>query len=245
MRAKLRMILGCAGETAWPTPSTCSPSRPAPPATSSCAYCFFLSKEELYPGSTFRMSDEVLEAYVRELLSAHPEGEVEVAWQGGEPTLMGLEFFERSIALVEKHRAEGQKVTHTIQTNGTLLDDAWCSFFKRHGFLVGLSVDGPKAVHDAHRVNKGGAGSFDQVMRGWERLRAHDVDANVLCTVHAANGDHPVEVYRFFRDELKAEFIQFIPIVERATARSLPSSTSAGVQEPATSGRSTRRPDRS
>jgi len=189
----------------------------------SCAYCFFLSKEELYPGSAFRMSDAVLEAYVRGLLSAHPGGEVVVAWQGGEPTLMGLDFFERSIALVEQHRAEGQQVTHTIQTNGTLLDDAWCAFFKRHRFLVGLSVDGPKAMHDAFRVNRGGAGSFDLVMRGWERLRAHEVDFNILCTVHDANGDHPVEVYRFFRDELKAEFIQFIPIVERATPQSLAS----------------------
>jgi uncharacterized protein len=188
----------------------------------SCAYCFFLSKEELYPGSTFRMSDEVLETYVRELLSAHPEGEVMVAWQGGEPTLMGLAFFERSIALVEKYRRPDQQVTHTIQTNGTRLDDEWCAFFKKHKFLVGLSVDGPKGMHDAYRVNKGGAGSFDQVMRGWERLRAHEVDFNILCTIHAVNGDHPVEVYRFFRDELRAEFIQFIPIVERATTETLP-----------------------
>jgi uncharacterized protein len=187
-----------------------------------CAYCFFLSKEELYPGSTFRMSDEVLETYLRELLSAHPEGEVMVAWQGGEPTLMGLAFFERSIALVEQYRRPDQQVTHTIQTNGTRLDDEWCAFFKKHKFLVGLSVDGPKGMHDTYRVNKGGVGSFDQVMRGWERLRAHEVDFNILCTVHAANGDHPVEVYRFFRNELRAEFIQFIPIVERATTETLP-----------------------
>jgi uncharacterized protein len=187
-----------------------------------CAYCFFLSKEDLYPGSAFRMSEEVLEAYVRQLLDAHPAGEVMVAWQGGEPTLMGLEFFERSVALVEKHRAPDQQVTHTIQTNGTRLDDEWCAFFKRHKFLVGLSVDGPREMHDAYRVNKGGAGSFDQVMRGWERLRAHEVDFNILCTVHAANGDHPVEVYRFFRDELRSEFLQFIPIVERATTETLP-----------------------
>jgi uncharacterized protein len=187
-----------------------------------CAYCFFLSKENLYPGSGFRMADDVLEEYVRQLLTAQQAPEVVVAWQGGEPTLMGLDFFERSMTYVQKHRRPHQQVTCTIQTNGTRLDDAWCAFFKQHEFLVGLSVDGPKAMHDAYRVNKGGAGSFDQVIRGWELLRAHEVDCNVLCTVHAANADHPVEVYRFFRDELRASFVQFLPIVERATLQSLP-----------------------
>ncbi len=186
-----------------------------------CAYCFFLSKEELYPGSAFRMDDAVLEVYVREVLTAQSAPDVVVAWQGGEPTLMGLDFFERSLTYVEKYRKPNQRVSHTIQTNGTRLDDAWCAFFKRHAFLVGLSVDGPKAMHDAYRVNRGGAGSFDQVMVGWERLRAHQVDVNILCTVHAANADHPLEVYRFFRDTLGATFLQFIPIVERATAQSL------------------------
>ncbi len=187
-----------------------------------CAYCFFLSKEELYPGSEFRMSDEVLEAYIAQLLAAHQAPEIAVAWQGGEPTLMGLDFFERSIALVEKHRKPHQRVSYSVQTNGTRLDDAWCAFFRQHKFLVGLSVDGPRAMHDAYRVNKGGSGSFDQVMRGLELLRAHAVDVNVLCTVHAANADAPLEVYRFFRDDLHAEFVQFIPVVERATTEGLP-----------------------
>jgi uncharacterized protein len=144
-----------------------------------------------------------------------------VAWQGGEPTLMGLEFFQRSVDLVEKHRRPGQRVLHTMQTNGTKLDDAWCAFFKEHNFLIGLSVDGPREIHDTYRLTKGGAGSFDQVMRGWEALRRHHVDFNILCTVHAANVSHPESVYRFFRDELKAEFVQLIPIVERATAETL------------------------
>ena len=109
-------------------------------------------------------------------------------------------------------------ILHTIQTNGTFLNDDWCVFFKENNFLVGLSVDGPKQMHDAYRVNKGGVGSFDQVMRGWEALRRHEVDVNVLCTVHAANADHPLEVYRFFRDVLQTKFMQFIPIVERTTA---------------------------
>ena len=159
-----------------------------------CKYCFFLSKEELYPGSTFRMRDEVLDAYIQQMLQSQQAKEVVVAWQGGEPTLMGLEFFERSMACVARHRTHGQQVTHTIQTNGTRLDQAWCAFFKRHDFLVGLSLDGPRAMHDAHRVDKRGGGTFDRVMRGWDLLRAGEVDVNILCTVHTANADHPTEV---------------------------------------------------
>jgi uncharacterized protein len=187
-----------------------------------CKYCFFLSKEMLYPGDRFRMSDQLLETYIRQLLEAQPPDEVNVAWQGGEPTLMGLDFFKRSIEYVERYRKPGQRILHTIQTNGTLLNDEWCAFFKVHNFLVGLSVDGPKEMHDAYRVNKGGAGSFDQVMRGWEMLRRHDVDVNILSTIHAANADHPLEVYRFFRDELQTRFMQFIPIVERTSQEFLP-----------------------
>jgi sulfatase maturation enzyme AslB (radical SAM superfamily) len=155
-----------------------------------CKYCFFLSKEMLYPGSRFRMADELLETYIRQLLEAHQTPEVAIAWQGGEPTLMGLDFFKRSVELAEKHKQPGQKVLHTIQTNGTKLDDEWCAFFKQHEFLVGLSVDGPRELHDAYRVDKGGQGTFDQVMRGLAFLKAHAVDFNILCTVHAANGDH-------------------------------------------------------
>ncbi len=167
-----------------------------------CSYCFFLSKEMLYPGSRFRMAEELLERYIKQLLEAHQTTEVNIAWQGGEPTLMGLPFFQRAVALAEQHRRPDQQVLHTIQTNGTLIDDAWAAFFKEHNFLVGLSVDGPRAMHDAYRVNKGGAGTFDQVMAGWAALRRHNVDFNILCTLHAKNADHPVEVYRFFRDEL-------------------------------------------
>jgi serine-type anaerobic sulfatase-maturating enzyme len=187
-----------------------------------CKYCFFLSKEMLYPGSRFRMAEDLLETYLKQLLESHRAPQVDVAWQGGEPTLMGLEFFERSVELVNKLKRPTQQIQYTIQTNGTQLNDEWCSFFKRNNFLVGLSVDGPKALHDVYRVNKGGAGSFDQVMRGFEFLKKHKVDVNILCTVHAANQDHPLDVYRFFRDELAAEFIQFIPIIERVSASMLP-----------------------
>ena len=187
-----------------------------------CTYCFFLSKEMLYPSSRFRMADELLETYIKQLLESHRVPEVAISWQGGEPTLMGVDFYRRSIEYVEKHKRPDQIVSYTMQTNGTLLDDEWCAFFKEHNFLIGLSVDGPREIHNTYRRDKGGRGSFDRVMRGYEYLRAHGVDTNILCTVHAANGDHPLEVYRFFRDELGAHFIQFIPIVERATAETLP-----------------------
>jgi uncharacterized protein len=183
-----------------------------------CQYCFFLAKEELYPGSKFRMSNDLLETYIRQLLESHQTPEVTIAWQGGEPTLMGLEFFQRSLELVEKHKRPGQQVTHTLQTNGTQLDDDWGQFFHQHQFLIGLSVDGPQPLHDTYRVDKRGRGTFEPVMQGWQILKTHQVDFNILCTVNAANGDYPLEVYRFFRDDLGAEFIQFIPIIERVNA---------------------------
>jgi len=186
-----------------------------------CTYCFFLSKQALYPNEKHRMSEATLEAYISQLLEAHRTPTVTVAWQGGEPLLMKLEFFQRAVAMVEKYRLPGQRVEHTIQTNGTLIDDDWCRFFKHHDFLVGLSIDGPRGLHDAYRVDRRGQGTFDRVMAGWRRLREHGVETNILCTVNAANQDHGAEVYRFFRDELEATWIQFIPIVERATAETL------------------------
>ncbi len=186
-----------------------------------CAYCFFLSKEALYPNDKHRMSGTTLESYIRQLLESHLTPEVTVAWQGGEPTLMKLEFFERAVELVEKYRRPGQTVQQTFQTNGLLLDDAWCAFFKKHNFLVGLSVDGPRELHDAYRRDRKGQGTFDLVMRGWGFLRKHGVEFNILCTVNAANEKHGRRVYRFFRDELRAKWMQFIPIVERATPDTL------------------------
>lgn len=187
-----------------------------------CTYCFFLSKAALYPNAKSHMPEATLEAYIRQLLEAHRTPEVTVAWQGGEPTLMGLDFFKRSVEFVDKYQLPGQQVEYSFQTNGVLLDDAWCAFLKQNNFLVGLSVDGPEAIHDTYRVNKGGQGTFKQVMRGWEHLRRHGVDFNILCTVNAANQHHGRKVYRFLRDELHAEWMQFIPIVERATAETLP-----------------------
>lgn len=186
-----------------------------------CSYCFFLSKELLYPGSRFRMADELLEAYIRQLIEAHSNlPEVTVAWQGGEPTLMGLDFFRRSVELAERHLQPGQRAVYTMQTNGTLLDEDWAAFFQEHDFLVGISIDGPEELHDAYRVNKGGTGSFDQVLRGLGSLRAAGVEWNALTTIHAANADHGRAVYRFLRDECGARFVQFIPIIERVTEAS-------------------------
>jgi serine-type anaerobic sulfatase-maturating enzyme len=188
-----------------------------------CEYCFFLSKDQLYPGSAFRMDPQIHEAYLSQLLAAH-EGadEVVVAFQGGEPTLMGLDFFRRTLELEEALRRPGQRMVNTLQTNGTLLDDEWGAFLREHDFLVGVSVDGPREMHDAYRVDKGGKPTFDRVLRGIDVLRRHGVDWNALTTVNAANGDHGHEVYTFLRDELGAQFIQLIPVVERVTRELLP-----------------------
>jgi len=197
---------------AKPTGSTCNID---------CTYCFFLSKEALYPNEQQRMSAATLETYIRQLLEAHRMPQVTVAWQGGEPTLMRLDFFKRSVELVEQYRRPGQIVQHTFQTNGILLDDEWCAFFKEHNFLIGLSVDGPRELHDAYRRDRGGRGTFDRVMAGWRQLQRYEVEFNILCTINAANQKHGRTVYCFFRDELDARFIQFIPIVERATPETI------------------------
>ena len=187
-----------------------------------CEYCFFLSKEMLYPSSRFRMAEDLQEAYIRQLLEAHARApEVIVAWQGGEPTIMGLDFFRRAVELLREHARPGQRILNTIQTNGTLLDDEWGAFLKENDFLVGISIDGPADIHDTYRVDKGGKPTYDRVIRGLEVLKRHGVDWNVLTTIHAANGDQGTRVYRFLRDELGAEFIQFIPIIERTTAEML------------------------
>ncbi|MGL4650375.1 MAG: radical SAM protein, partial [Caldilineaceae bacterium] len=167
-----------------------------------CAYCFFLDKEVLYPGSRFRMSDETLEQYIGQLIESHVANNVTIAWQGGEPTLMGLDFFHRALAIAERHRRPGMSFLHTIQTNGTLLNDEWCTFLKQHNFLVGISLDGPPELHDVYRVDKGGKPTFDKVLRGIRLLQQHGVEYNVLTTVNSVNGDYPLEVYRFLRDEV-------------------------------------------
>lgn len=180
-----------------------------------CDYCFFLKKMSLYPGSRFCMTDEVMESYIRQTIKAHQTPQVTIAWQGGEPTLMGLDFFRRSVEAEKKYLKPGMQVENTLQTNGVLLDDDWCRFLSDNNFLVGLSLDGPKALHDTYRKDKTGKSVFENVIEAVRLMQERKVEFNILCTVNTANSPHPLEVYRFFRDELDAHYIQFIPIVER------------------------------
>jgi uncharacterized protein len=179
-----------------------------------CKYCFYLEKEKLYPGkSNWRMPDEVLETYIRQYISAQGGAEVTFAWQGGEPTLMGVDFFRRVVDLQQRY-ADGKKIANSIQTNGTLLDDDWCGFLKQNQFLVGLSIDGPRRFHDLYRVDKEGKPSFDRVLAGMRLLKKHAVDFNTLCVVSRANSAAPLDVYHFLKTE-GSGYIQFIPLVER------------------------------
>jgi len=183
-----------------------------------CKYCFYLEKEKLFPtNENFKMSDEVLENYIRQYIASQSVPEINFAWQGGEPTLLGVDFFRKVVALQEKYRGS-KRVANAIQTNGTLLDDEWCAFLAEHKFLVGLSVDGPRHLHDVYRVDKKQRPTFDGVMRGLGFLKKHGVDFNTLTVVNRANSKHPLEVYRFLK-EIGSGFIQFIPLVERKPER--------------------------
>ena len=180
-----------------------------------CTYCYFLSKEKLYPNSDFRMPLALLEDYTRQYIEAQRVSEITFAWQGGEPTLMGLDYFKQAVAYQQKYRKPGMRIRNALQTNGTLLDAEWCAFFHAHDFLIGLSMDGPPALHDKYRVDKGGAPTHAKVLAAARFLQAHQVEFNILATVHAGNARQPLEVYRYLRDEVGARFMQFIPIVER------------------------------
>ena len=177
-----------------------------------CDYCFYLDKRGLYPGSDFRMSKTVLERFLTEIIESHSGRDVSIAWQGGEPTLMGLGFFAHAVAKAQRLALPGQRIEHSLQTNGTLLDDRWGAFLKQHDFLVGISIDGPESIHNSHRRDKRGGPSFSKTMRGLEILKKHGVRYNVLCAVSSTNVDYPTEVYRFLRDECEARYLQFIPI---------------------------------
>jgi uncharacterized protein len=180
-----------------------------------CKYCFYLEKEKLYPGETrWRMSDDVLTEYIRQYIHSQPVPEINFAWQGGEPTLLGVDFFHSAVAL-QKQFADGKTIFNAIQTNGTLLDDEWCEFLAANKFLVGLSIDGPAELHDQHRVDKRQQPTFAAVMRGLELLKKHGVEFNTLTVVNRANSQSPLEVYRFLKS-IGSQFLQFIPLVERA-----------------------------
>ncbi len=163
------------------------------------------------------MSPAVLESYTQQLIAAQQVPEVNFAWQGGEPTLMGLDFFRKAVALQHLYSKPGVRILNAFQTNATLLDDEWCQFFHDNHFLIGVSLDGPPELHDFYRVDKGGHPTCERVLTGIKLLKKHNVDFNVLTCVNAINANHPSEVYRFLRDEAGAQFIQFIPIVERGS----------------------------
>ena len=190
-------------------------AKPAGPACNlACRYCFYLDKDKFFPDSErYRMPDDVLEEFVRQYSTSQNTPEVNFAWQGGEPTLLGVDFFRKVVDLQQRYAA-GKRITNAFQTNATLLDDEWAGFFKEHNFLVGVSIDGPAELHDHFRVDPQGAGSWERVVAGIRRLQAHGAEFNALCCVNAVNSKEPLRVYRCFK-ELGIEHIQFIPIVER------------------------------
>ncbi|HET9794022.1 MAG TPA: anaerobic sulfatase maturase [Thermoanaerobaculia bacterium] len=185
-----------------------------------CQYCYYLSKEGLLGAENgWRISDETLETFIRQYIEGQNCKEVVFSWQGGEPTLLGLDFFRRAIALEKKYCPPHTRCENDLQTNGTRLDDAWCDFLRENGFLVGLSIDGPRDLHDAYRRDKAGRGTFDRVLRAAKLLRKHGVRFATLSCVNRATAMRPVEVYRFLRDEVGSRRIQFIPVVEPKSFR--------------------------
>jgi uncharacterized protein len=190
-------------------------AKPIGPACNlNCVYCFYLEKQALFgPGEQYRMSDDVLSAFIISYISSQPTPVVDFVWQGGEPTLLGLGFFKRVVEL-QRPFIEQKTIKNSLQTNGMLLTDEWCSFLRKNQFMVGISIDGPKEIHDRYRRDRSGKGTFDQVMRGLRLLQKHEVEYNVLASVARETARQPLEVYRFLRDQ-GIEFIQFAPIVER------------------------------
>jgi uncharacterized protein len=186
-----------------------------------CHYCFYLEKERLYPGTDqWRMPPDVLENYVRQYIAAQDAPQVDFTWQGGEPTLLGLEFFENVVRLQEKY-AYGRRITNALQTNAVLIDDAWAAFLAQHQFLVGVSIDGPEELHNRFRPFKSGRGSFAEVLRGLQCLQRAGAEFNTLTAVNSVNSHHPLEVYRFLK-EIGSRYLQFMPVVERAAAQPTP-----------------------
>jgi serine-type anaerobic sulfatase-maturating enzyme len=179
-----------------------------------CDYCFYLEKRALFDSDErYRMSEEVLARYIDEYVAAQPTPVVEFVWHGGEPTLIGLDFFRKVVELQRPYRGRKQ-IRNSLQTNGLRLDDAWCAFFKENDFLVGISLDGPQEIHDLYRKDRHGRGTFERVMAGVRLLQRHRIEFNVLACVARHTAHHPLEVYRFFRDA-GVKYIQFTPIVER------------------------------
>lgn len=180
-----------------------------------CTYCYYLSKQELLGRpQQWRIDDDVLETFIRQYFEGQNHKEVVFSWQGGEPTLLGLDFFRKVVDLEKKYCPPHVRCENDLQTNGTMLDDDWCQFLHDENFLVGLSIDGPKNLHDAYRTDKSGQGSFDRIVRAAKLLKKHKVNFATLSCVNRETARHPLEVYRFLRDEIGSIRMQFIPIVE-------------------------------
>ncbi len=190
-------------------------AKPVGPACNlDCTYCFYSEKEQLFSGGPrFKMSDQVLTAYIKKYLGSQDVPEIPFVWQGGEPTLAGLDFYRKAIGLQQKW-ADGRRITNALQTNGVLLDDRWCYFLKSSGFSVGLSLDGPESVHDRYRIDKAGRPTHARVLRSLALLQKYDVPYNVLATVTQESAADPVGLYRFLKEQ-GVQFIQFTPVVER------------------------------
>lgn len=190
-------------------------TKPAGPICNfDCQYCYYSGKTELYPDhEDFRMTDEVLESFIQQYIEASPGPDVTFVWHGGEPTLLGVPFYRKAVALQSKHLPPGWRCQNAIQTNGAGLDAEWCAFLKEEGFLVGISIDGPAELHDVYRVTRGGQPTHGRVMEGLRRLQEYAIDYNVLCVVHNLNSQKPLSVYHFLK-RIGATWIQFIPLIE-------------------------------
>lgn len=181
-----------------------------------CKYCYYLEKEQFFPkNEKWKMSEDKLEIYIRDYIAAQPTHEVNFAFQGGEPTLLGVDYF-RKIIEFQKRYARDKQINNALQTNGTLLNDEWGAFLKENNFLVGLSIDGPEDVHNVNRVDKKGRDSYKDVMRGLQILQKHKVEFNTLTCVNSETVKHPVKIYKFLKS-IGSKYLQFIPIVERQT----------------------------
>jgi len=183
-----------------------------------CQYCYYLEKGRLYSdGGPSRMADDVLEQYIVQHIEACTEPAICFSWHGGEPTILGLDYFRRIVALQRRHQPPGRRIANGLQTNGTLLDEDWGRFLATEGFAVGVSLDGPREMHDRYRCTKDGRPTFDQALRGYRLLQKHRVQSEILCVVHAHNVRYPAQVYGFFK-EIGAQFMSFLPLVEREPA---------------------------
>jgi len=185
-----------------------------------CGYCYYLEKSQLYPESGAHvMSDAVLEDFVRQYLEAQTQPEVLFTWHGGEPLLRPISFYERALRL-QRQYSRGHYIDNCLQTNGTLLTDDWCRFFRDHHFLIGISIDGPQSLHDSYRLTRGGEPTWQQVMKGIRLLEQYAVEWNAMATVNRLNAAHPQQFYRFFRD-MGCQYLQFTPVVERSADGSI------------------------